>query len=382
MIYYLANRHLPNTGKTGTNLIPGQKAPTTQIGQQELTSYRDNRCRPRRGNNWHWSNTGTKGTDLIPGQQALTSHLGQQASTSSRHNRHWPRRRGNRHRPNTGTTETNFMLGQEIRNEKKYTNPILRNSLIQRILRKKIHDASKILRSANDDTTCCGGKTQGIEHDRWLGRKLPEKTVRCGEAELIEKWNQELTSKQRALIDPTPLPKTPKLAIDLRSPITANSPPSPPFHLQSTTDKTDQNVDWIHLTYFRRLFQWLYWLLQCQTIRQCCAFHQRLAHQCVQSKTMHRVLVSHHGSLKESDATPSHHGCPSLRRSRCYQVLWGIWKPSISHENQPGSQRCHPNIPVLLLGNNPGNNENDEQISEEGLCAVETGPEGCLVPHR
>jgi len=34
-------------------------------------------------------------------------------------------------------------------------------------------------------------------------------------------------------IDLTPLPKTHKLAIDLRSPITGNSPPNPPSHLQT-----------------------------------------------------------------------------------------------------------------------------------------------------
>jgi hypothetical protein len=45
--------------------------------------------------------------------------------------------------------------------------------------------------------------------------------VKGGEAELRKEQNKDLTSK-RAPIDLTPLPKTQKLAIDLRSPITAN----------------------------------------------------------------------------------------------------------------------------------------------------------------
>jgi hypothetical protein len=81
-----------------------------------------------------------------------------------------------------------------------------------------------------------GGKSPGIEHDRQLGRKLGEMTVRGGEAGLRKERNKELTSK-RVSIDLTPLSKTHKLAIDLRSPITANSPPDPPFHLQTATHK-------------------------------------------------------------------------------------------------------------------------------------------------
>ena len=55
-------------------------------------------------------------------------------------------------------------------------------------------------------------------------------TVRDGEAGPRKEQNKELTSK-RAPIDLTPLPKTHKLATDLGSPITANSPPIPPSHL-------------------------------------------------------------------------------------------------------------------------------------------------------
>jgi hypothetical protein len=51
-----------------------------------------------------------------------------------------------------------------------------------------------------------GGKSQGIEHDRRLGRKLREMTVGGGEARIRKEQNKELTSK-RVSIDPTPLPK-------------------------------------------------------------------------------------------------------------------------------------------------------------------------------
>jgi hypothetical protein len=81
-----------------------------------------------------------------------------------------------------------------------------------------------------------GGKSPGIEHDRRLGKKLTEMTVRGGEATLRKERNKELTSKSVS-IDLIPLSKTHKLAIELRSPITANSPPNPPSHLQTTTHK-------------------------------------------------------------------------------------------------------------------------------------------------
>ena len=61
-------------------------------------------------------------------------------------------------------------------------------------------------------------------------------TMRGGEAGIKKEWNNELTSK-RAPIDLNPPSKTHKLAIDLRSPITANSPPNPPYHLQTATHK-------------------------------------------------------------------------------------------------------------------------------------------------
>jgi hypothetical protein len=91
-------------------------------------------------------------------------------------------------------------------------------------------DASTIQGSTNEDTTSCKGKLEGTEHDSLLCRKQPEITVKAGEDRLRTEQNKELTLK-RALIDLTPPSKSHKLAINLQSPITANSPPNQPFHL-------------------------------------------------------------------------------------------------------------------------------------------------------
>jgi hypothetical protein len=66
--------------------------------------------------------------------------------------------------------------------------------------------------------------------------------VKGGEAELRKEQNKDLTSK-RAPIDLTPLPKTQKLAIDLRSPITANLSPNPASHLQTSTNSTKMSTE-------------------------------------------------------------------------------------------------------------------------------------------
>ena len=75
------------------------------------------------------------------------------------------------------------------------------------------------MRCSTENTASRVGKSQGIEHDRQLGRKRREKTVRGGEAGLRKERNKELTSKRAPMVL-TPLPKSHKLAIDLRSPIT------------------------------------------------------------------------------------------------------------------------------------------------------------------
>jgi len=100
-----------------------------------------------------------------------------------------------------------------------------------------MYDAGKIVRSANADTTSCRRKLPGIEHDRRLVRKIREQTVRGSEGGLRKR------SKQRAHLKKStnwcnPPFKTQKLAIDLRSPITVNSPPNPPSHLQTATNST------------------------------------------------------------------------------------------------------------------------------------------------
>jgi hypothetical protein len=56
--------------------------------------------------------------------------------------------------------------------------------------------------SANEDTTICGGKSQGKEHCRQLGRTLRGKTVRGGEAGSRNERNTELISKEHQLTSP------------------------------------------------------------------------------------------------------------------------------------------------------------------------------------
>jgi len=64
--------------------------------------------------------------------------------------------------------------------------------------RNVINDAGKILKSTNVDTAGRGRKSQGIEHNGQLGRKLRENTVSGVEAGLREEWNKELTSKTKS----------------------------------------------------------------------------------------------------------------------------------------------------------------------------------------
>ena len=143
-----------------------------------LTPYQDNRHRtgkwdnrhpPRRGDDSHRPTTGMKGTDLILGRQAPTSYWEE---------RHWPCRRDDRHRLNTGMPGTDLILGRENTSEKRTSPPYWESHWSEGILRQGINDACKIVRSANKDTTSHGGKLQGIEHDRRLGRKPREKTER------------------------------------------------------------------------------------------------------------------------------------------------------------------------------------------------------------
>jgi len=70
--------------------------------------------------------------------------------------------------------------------------------------------------------------------DRRHGRKLRETTGGGSKPGLGKERKKELTSK-RAPINPTLLPRTHKLAIDLRPPIAANSPPKPPSDFETVT---------------------------------------------------------------------------------------------------------------------------------------------------
>jgi len=91
-------------------------------------------------------------------------------------------------------------------------------------------------------------------------------------------------------------------------------------------------------------------------------------------------LCHREGTL--GDATPAHHGRTSLWRSRRHQIHGGVRKPLLPHQDWLCGQRCYHNVPVLLLGNDPGDYHDEEQVSEEGLGAVERGAEGRLQTHR
>jgi len=73
--------------------------------------------------------------------------------------------------------------------------------------------------------------------------KLSENTVRDGEAGIREELNKSSPQK-RAPIDPTSLPKTHKLAIDLRSPITAIPPPNQPSNLQTARNSNKMSTEY------------------------------------------------------------------------------------------------------------------------------------------
>jgi len=152
--------------------------------------------------------------------------------------------------------------------------------------------------------------------------------MRGGNAGLGKERKKERTSK-RASINPTPTPGTQKLAIDLRSLITANSPPNPPSHLQTTTDRTNQNVNWWHWFYFRCRVQWPYWFQQHWTLHQGLTSRQCRVEQCVWSKANQLVLGPCNRSGTEAHGSPGKHGYSSLQRSWCYLVYQSISKPLI-----------------------------------------------------
>ena len=54
------------------------------------------------------------------------------------------------------------------------------------------------MRSANEDTTSRRGKSQGMEHDRPLGRNIREKKVRGGKAGLRKGTKQRAHLKKSA----------------------------------------------------------------------------------------------------------------------------------------------------------------------------------------
>jgi len=140
----------------------------------------------------------TTGTNLIQGQQPPTSH---------RDDRHLPRRQDDRHRPHTGTTGTNHIPGWENTCKKRTPPQYKERHWSEGILRTGINDAGKIVRSANENATSHGGKSQGIEHDRCHGSSLREQTVRGGKAGLREERNKEVTSKKERQLTQLPFQK-------------------------------------------------------------------------------------------------------------------------------------------------------------------------------
>jgi len=150
-----------------------------------------------------------------------------------------------RHQPDSGTVGTNLIPVWQNRTTKPKTPPYSERCWSEEILRWWHNNTGKNGRSADEDTNSHGGKSQGIEQDRRLGRKLRENTVRGGEAWPREEWNNSSPQKnnKRAPIDPTPLPKTHKLGIDLRSPIAVYSSPNPPSHLHTASNITQLSTE-------------------------------------------------------------------------------------------------------------------------------------------
>ena len=149
-----------------------------------------------------------------------------------------------------------------------------------------------------------------------------------------------------------------------------------------------QNGNWTLSIYFRCRFQWPYCFLQCWTLKpcwilhQCRTFHQRLAQSISQSKQIYRVLGLHPREWQEANATPGHHGCPSLKRSGHRQVHARVTECLISHWDQPSGWRCHRILPMLPLGNDQWQDQNDQSISEDGLGKFENGMEQQVAPLR
>ena len=164
----LWRRHRPDTWTTATNLADSMTATDLSPGQQGPTKHRDTRA------------------NLTPGPQGPTWH------------------RDNRDKPNNVTQVTDRIRGQGNARTKWSLTPLYRRHWSEGILRIWIKDTCMIVRSANQETSRHWGKSQGIEHDKRLRRKLSEMTVTDGEAGLTQERNKELTSKS-APFDLTPL---------------------------------------------------------------------------------------------------------------------------------------------------------------------------------
>jgi len=233
----------------------GLRTLTAQTGKQTPTSYRDNRHWPR----WWGIRHRPRRQDYRHRPSERDNRHQPRTRDNSHHpcrwdNRHQPHTRAKgtdphqdyRHRPDTGMTGTDLTPGlQELtlyHDEKTQAKNMMPTPYQGRhwpegILRQGINNAGKIVTTANEDTTSCRGKMQGIGRNRQLVRKRREKTVRGGEAGLRNGTKQRAHLKKSANW-PDPPSTTHKPTIDLSSPITANTPPNPPFHLQTATNST------------------------------------------------------------------------------------------------------------------------------------------------
>jgi len=206
------------------------------------TSYRDDRHRLCRCYDCYQPHTGMTCTDLAPRTKDTVLTQGRQIS---------PLHQDDRHQLITGMTGTNITLEWQapaIYRDKKTQSwpqlqPLMRGETDPNEYQAKESTMPvRLWQVRMRIELIVGGHCRGIEYDRRLGRKLREKTMRDGEAGLRKERNKELTSI-RAPIDRTPVPKTHKQVIYLKSPITANSSPNPPFHLQTSTNSTKMSTE-------------------------------------------------------------------------------------------------------------------------------------------
>jgi len=205
---------------------------------------------------------------------------------------------------------------------------------------------------------------------------MGEKTVRGGEAAQREEQIKELTTKkENTLLDPTALPKTHKLAVDLTSQITANSQPNSLSHLRTATNSTKMSTE----------NSW-------STSATSFGGHtgspspgpsaNTSPNHVHDERQLSEFLAHRHRERKEENATPGHRQGGLLGRSSCHQGHRGIPKNLAVHREWPGDQISYWNLHVLLPSSEPGNNQYVQLIWEERLGAFELGTIGLHLPRQ